>query len=106
MKTHDYFESLTFESKPFHFYDVRLFKCLLDFFDVIQFFPCEKFYFFFDGWPVIRGEHFFDDSGGTSHVSVTSRFLIDRVTEFQAFLDSFRAQVENGEDFFGNGGVV
>ena len=39
-------------------------------------------------------------------MAVACRFLVNRVAEFQAFLDGFGTQVEDRGDFFGNGSIA
>ena len=46
-------EAVDFFQQLLYFNVIFLLESFLDFFDVVEFFPSEEFYFRFEGWPIV-----------------------------------------------------
>lgn len=74
-----------------------------DGFYIVEFLPCEEFYFAYDGLSeVARVEYFGYRARGATHVTVGGCLFVDGVTQFESFFYGARTQVEEVFYYFGN----
>src|SRR6478735_5506031 len=63
--------------------------------NIIKLFPCEQLHFLLHSFAIRSSESFFNYFWLAAHVTVSSSFTVNRVTQFQALLNKVRTHIED-----------